>query len=235
LIQNSTCIAVIPARGGSKGIPGKNLIKLGGKSLLEWTIEAAKGSQYLDRIILSSDSDQIINTAKELGCAVPFKRPDYLATDESPVSETLLHALDNINEKVDYLLLLQLTSPFRNSKDIDECIELCHENNAPAAISVTETGKPPEWCFKVNRHSQLEIPSGKDSIPYRRQGASATYVINGAVYVAKVDWFRENESFISSETLALKMPKERSLDIDDNFDLTIAQALAEQGFNFDEI
>src|SRR5690606_9725040 len=122
-------LGLITARGGSKGIPRKNIKLLGGKPLIAWTIDAALKSRYIDRLILSSDDNEIISIAKSLNCDVPFVRPSELATEISSSMDVVLHALDHVGEFFDFLLLLQPTSPFRTSEDIDAIIESCIKNN----------------------------------------------------------------------------------------------------------
>nr|HPK54819.1 acylneuraminate cytidylyltransferase family protein [Smithellaceae bacterium] len=117
MIQGKTVLAIIPARGGSKGIPRKNITNLAGKPLIAWTIEEAKKSKYIDRLILSSEDNEIIQVAKEWGCEVPFIRPRELAEDDTLGIEPVLHALNTIKKKYDYVVLLQPTSPLRSVDD----------------------------------------------------------------------------------------------------------------------
>jgi len=125
MINNKTILTIIPARGGSKGVKRKNVRNLAGKPLIAWTIEAAKNSKYLDRVVLSSEDKEIIKIAKEYGCEVPFVRSKELAKDDTPGIDVVLHALNMIRERYNYVVLLQPTSPLRTECHIDECIELC--------------------------------------------------------------------------------------------------------------
>src|SRR5262249_46947636 len=125
MIGSSRVLAIITARGGSKGLPGKNIIDLGGKPLLAWSIEAAHRARHVDRLILSSEDDDIIAVAKKFGCEVPFRRPREFATDAAMIDPVLTHALDHLDEAFDYLVLLQPTSPLRTAADIDGPIKLC--------------------------------------------------------------------------------------------------------------
>ena len=125
MLNGKTILAIIPARGGSKGIPRKNIKPLAGKPLIAWTIEEAKKSKYIDRLILSSEDEEIIRIAKKWGCEVPFVRPKEFAEDETSGIEPILHAIETLSEKYDYVCLLQPTSPLRTVNDIDGCIKKC--------------------------------------------------------------------------------------------------------------
>lgn len=224
MIDGHRCLAIIVARGGSKGLPGKNLADLGGRPLVAWSIAASKASKYLDRVILSSDDDAIMEVARAEGCDVPFCRPAKLASDESPVTETLLHALDFLDEKYDYIVLLQATSPLRNAQDIDNCIEACHLKG-PAVVSISETAKPPEWLCKLDDENQLVAVMPGDGLQTRRQDLTKAYMPNGAVYVCRIDWFRKHKIFYTEDTVGYIMPTERSVDIDRELDLMTARWL----------
>jgi len=227
MINGKTCLAIIVARGGSKGLPGKNVALLGGKPMLAWSIAAAQKSKYLDRVILSSDDVEIIDVAKKFCCEIPFYRPAELAEDDTPASAVIIHALNNINEEFDYFILLQATSPLRSAEDIDGCIEACYKADAPAAISVTKSSKPPEWMLRLTEQNTMVSLVDADTRMTRRQKMDDAYVYNGAVYVAKTDWFIKHQSFISKETQAFIMPRERSVDIDELPDLLLARAIVE--------
>jgi CMP-N-acetylneuraminic acid synthetase len=135
MIDGKGVLALITARGGSKGIPNKNIKLLGQKPLIQWTIEAARSSFYLDRIVVSSDSPTILTISEQLGCE-PLLRPDYLAEDDSTSVDVILHALENIKSEYDYLILLQPTSPFRRTKDIDGIIESIVKGGSEVMVSV---------------------------------------------------------------------------------------------------
>lgn len=224
--KNQKILGLIPARGGSKGILRKNLRELGGKPLLAWSIEAAQNSRYLDRIVLSSEDAEIIETAKKFGCEVPFVRPDELAADNAPGIAPVLHALSMLQaENYDYLVLLQPTSPLRQGADIDAAIELCLASNAPACVSVTQEMHNPWWMFTLDNEKRLLPLLNKEDMPLRRQDAPQTYSLNGAVYVAKCDYLLEHKNFLGPETIAYTMPPERAIDIDQELDLALAELL----------
>jgi CMP-N,N'-diacetyllegionaminic acid synthase len=225
MIGGSKVLAVIAARGGSKGLPGKNIIELAGKPLVAWSIEAARRSQYIDRLILSSENEDIIAVAKRFGCEVPFRRPPELATDSAGADPVLVHALDHLDEAFDFFVLLQPTSPLRTAADIDGAIELCVRRGAPACVGMCESPKPAEWMYRVGDDGRVRPVLGEITT-LRRQELPATFVVNGAVYVARVDWYRRHRAFLSPETVAWRMPPERSIDIDTELDLIIARAIA---------
>lgn len=225
MINEKSVLAIIPARGRSKGLPGKNIKELCGKPLIAWTIEEAKKSKYIDRLILSSEDQQIIKIAKEWSCEVPFVRPAELAQDDTPGIEPVLHALKELPEKYDYVVLLQVTSPLRSVDDIDGCLGKCISLNAPACVSVTESDKSPYWMYVLDDKGYMKPFLKKQNFITRRQNLPKIYSLNGAVYVAKCQWLLETESFITEQTLSYKMPKERSLDIDEEMDLTVSECL----------
>ena len=174
MFRQKKILAVIPARGGSKGVPRKNIRPAGGKPLIAWMIAAAKGSGYIDRLILSSDDTEIIETAKKFNCDVPFIRPAELARDDSSASDVILHALENI-PGFDYVMLLQPTSPLTQSRDIDNCIASCISSQVPAAVSVTTPGKNPYWMFRMEKgdalvplHGKSYLAAAKTKTPIRR-------------------------------------------------------------------
>jgi CMP-N,N'-diacetyllegionaminic acid synthase len=228
MINGHKVLAIIAARGGSKGLPGKNIIDLGGKPLLAWSIEAARESCYIDRLILSSESNAIIAVAEKFGCEVPFRRPAELAADSTAADPVLLHALDHVGEAFDYFVLLQPTSPLRTTADIDGAIALCEACGAPACVGMSEIPKPAEWMYRVGDDSRVKPLLG-EIVTSRRQELPAAFVINGAVYVARVDWYRRHRGFLSAETVAWRMPPERSIDIDTELDLLVARAILSRG------
>jgi CMP-N,N'-diacetyllegionaminic acid synthase len=228
MIGGATVLALIPARGGSKGVPGKNVRPVGGRPLIAWTIVAAKASRYVDRTVLSSDDQSIIDAARSFGCDVPFTRPAELATDEADSMSVVRHAMTVLPERYDYLVLLQPTSPMRLAQDIDRAIERCVNSGAPACVSVCEPDKSPYWMFRAGKGDVLE-PLLAAEIPDRRQQAPAVLALNGAVYVARTDHLAGGGTFLAPGTVGYVMPKERSFDIDTELDLRIVDFLLHQG------
>ena len=225
MIDHKSILAIIPARGDSKGLPRKNILPVKNKPLIAWTITEAQKSKYIDRLILSSDDEEIIAVAKEWGCDVPFTRPQHLATDEAQSMDVLFHVMETIKETYDYIVLLQPTSPLRQVIDIDNCLKLCNSKNVPACVSMTETDKNPYWMFQLNENSHIQPIMAKKEFASRRQDLPKIYALNGAVYVAEWSWLKKNKTFLTDETTGYIMPKERSIDIDTELDLTIFKAI----------
>lgn len=225
MINGKKVLAVIPARGGSKGVPGKNIRPLGGRPLIAWTIAAATAAPELDRVIVSSENAEIINIALKWGGEAPFVRPEELARDDTPGIAPVLHALDALPEKYDYVVLLQPTSPLRAAEDISAALALCLAQGAPACVSLCAPEHGPWWMFSLDGQGRMRPLLPREAIPVRRQDMAAVYALNGAVYVARVDWLRENKSFLSAETAGYVMPRERSMDIDTELDFKIAEAV----------
>jgi len=225
VIDSKSVLAIIPARGGSKGVPRKNIRDLAGKPLIAWTIEAAQKSQYIDRLVLSSDDEEIMQVARTYGCEVPFARPAELARDETPGIDPILHALTAL-PGYDYVVLLQPTSPLRSTEDIDGCLARCERSNAPACVSVTEPTHHPQWMYTMDDSETLLPISEQRSV--RRQDLPQVYSLNGAVYVARAEWLNESHSFLGEGTLGYVMSAHRSVDIDTEQDLAIAACLLQQ-------
>jgi len=225
MIDNKKILAIIPARGGSKGIPRKNIVPLCGKPLIAWTIEAVRNSAYVDRFILSTEDPEIIDVARQLGCDVPFVRPAELSADGTPGIVPVFHALTTLPESYDYVVLLQPTSPLRNSSDIDGTIEKVAKDGHPACVSVVSVAKSPQWMFHLDARERL-VPFMADTrIAATRQELTRLYLLNGAVYAANVAWLKSVRSFISPQTAAYVMPEARSVDIDTPMDLRLCEHL----------
>jgi len=226
MYNGKTFLAVIPARGGSKRIPRKNLLMVGNKSLLERTIITAQNSAFLDRVILSSEDPEIIEHATDCGCEVPFGRPMPLASDTASSFDVLEHAINYLEESYDYIVLLQPTSPLRVPTDIDLTIKTCIDRRAPACVTVNSPQQSPFLCctlsdeWKIKPLLDIRLMQGK-----RGQDLSDTYCINGAVYVAETDWFLKNRTFVTEDTVVYIMSLERSIDIDTWEDIRIVEGL----------
>lgn len=224
MINDKKVLAIIPARGGSRGVPRKNIRSLAGKPLIAWTIEEAKKSKYIDRLILSSEDDEIIKVAKKYGCEVPFVRPVQLSQDNSLGIDPVIHALEEI-EGYDYVVVLQPTSPLRLVEDIDGCIDRILETNSTACVSVTEPNASPYWMYKVNEKGNMQPLIKQEELITRRQELPTVYTLNGAVYIAEIDWLKKSRSFLTEETVAFLMSKNRSYDIDTEEDFLLCEWL----------
>ena len=226
MIEGKSVLGIIPARGGSKGFPGKNIANLAGKPLIAYTIEAGKNSKYIDRLILSTEDEEIIKVARDFDCEVPFVRPAELAKDYTPGIDPVLHAIGAIGEKFDYVVLLQPTSPLRISEDIDKTIEKCISGH-PACVSVCEPDKSPYWMYSINEEDKM-IPLLETKV-FRRQDLPKVYALNGAVYVADTEYLVQQKTFVTKDTAAYIMPKIRSIDIDNELDLKFCELIIKEG------
>jgi CMP-N,N'-diacetyllegionaminic acid synthase len=224
MIQGYRVLGVIPARGGSKGVPGKNIRDLCGKPMIAWTIDEAKKSAYLDRVIVSSDDESIIEIAKLYGADVPFTRPAELARDDTPGVEPVLHALGEL-PGYDFVVLLQPTSPLRQAADIDGCIEKCVRTGANACVSVVEPEHHPNWMFTIEKDGYMYPLNQNEEMYGRRQELPMVYALNGAVYVAKVSWLESNRAFLGKGVQAYVMSRDNSIDVDTELDLRLAALL----------
>ena len=225
-------IAIIPARAGSKGIPSKNIQLLLGKPLLNWTIEAALKAKSLDRVIVSTDSEEIATIAHSAGAEVPFLRPSSLATDTANSMDVLIHACEWLSENESYhaeiVMLLQPTSPFRQARDIDAALGLLEKQSANAVISVCSAETHPALTKKQLADGTLVgyVPSEGESL--RRQDLEPAYAVNGAIYAYRREILFEHRYYQPPGTFGYSMPAERSWDIDTPWDLRIAQYIARE-------
>ncbi len=219
-------LGLITARGGSRGIPGKNLAPLAGRPLIAWTIQAARQSACLDRVLVSTDDDRIARVSRELGAEVPFIRPARLARDDSPHLEVVLHALDWLEENQGYrpaaVVLLQPTSPLRRSRDIEEAVALWQDRQAQCVVSVCPAPSHPYLVKRLDEQGALVdfVPTPPGYL--RRQDLPPALALNGAVYVADPGFLRRERTWFGPRTYPYPMPARRSLDIDTPWDLELA-------------
>ena len=226
MYKGKRILCTMSARGGSKGIPGKNIRDLGGLPLIAWTIREARKSEFLDRIVLSSDDEGIMAVARSHGAETPFVRPAELARDDTPGVEPVLHTIEALKpEEYDYVVLLQPTSPLRTVEDIDGAIRACLDSDWPCLISITESSVSPYFTFQLDNVSRMIPVIKQDAFHTRRQDLPRTYAPNGAVYVAKCDWLARTKSYLAPETRGYEMPAERSWDIDEMLDFEICEML----------
>jgi CMP-N,N'-diacetyllegionaminic acid synthase len=222
--------AVIPARGGSKGLPRKNIRPLGGKPLIAWTIEQALKVKEIDQLICSTDDHEIANVAQSFGCDVPFMRPKKLAGDFIPGAEVTIDAIEYFErqgERFDTALHLQCTCPFRTCEDIESAIEKYRRESAQSLVSVCALDYPLEWMYTVSEEGKLrEIAGESDQSPLKqRQRFEKIFRPNGAIYLCDADLLKMKRTLINSESIAFEMTKRHSLDIDDETDLEIANLI----------
>ena len=223
-------IAMIPARGGSKSILKKNIKKLLGKPLLAWTIEAAKKSKYIDKIIVSTENKEIAEISKKYGAEVPFLRPEELAKDKSSTIDAIFHALEVLKEQnytPNVVILLQPTSPLRNAEDIDSAIELFEAADCESVVSVCEVEHSPYWCFEIEK-GYLRSLFGDEYLMMRRQDLKGVYIPNGAIYISTPPTLYKYKSFYCNHTIPYIMPIRRSIDIDNEIDFMLAESVMQK-------
>jgi CMP-N,N'-diacetyllegionaminic acid synthase len=213
MIGAATVLAIVTARGGSKGLPGKHLREAGGKPLIDYTIAAARQARAVDRLVLSTDDERIADAARRAGCEVPFMRSAALARDDTPSIDVILDTLDRL-PPYDIVVLLQPTSPLRSAQDIDAACDAVALGGAPSCVSVTEAEQSPYWMYALEADRRLRALLPAPATASRRQDLPAAYVLNGAVYAARTAWLRQHRSFLAESTVAHLMPRRRSIDID---------------------
>ncbi len=223
-------IVLICARGGSKGLPGKNIKPLNGVPLIGWSINVAKQIQKVSRVIVSTNSKEIAQVALEYGAEVPFIRPEKLSLDDSPEWLVWRHAIDYLeqyeNEKIDALVVLPVTAPLRSINDVDACIDLFEKGEVDSVITVSEANRSPYFNMTVNDnngYSSLVItPDNKIT---RRQDAPKVYDMTTVAYVVNADFVKEYNGIFEGKVKSEVVPLERAVDIDTLLDFEIAECL----------
>ncbi len=225
-------VALVTARGGSKGIPRKNIKPLAGKPLIAWAIEAALESRFLSRVIVSTEDDEIMETARTFGAEVPFKRPAELACDDSSHISVARHALDwlqkNEGHCPEFMMVLQPTAPLRIAADIDGAIELAEEKSADAVVSVVEAQHHPYVTRQLGELGTLTefVPC---PLTYaRRQEFPPAYAFNGAIYLNRCAHLADCNTHAPEGSYAFVMPPERSIDLDTPWDFHLAELILQE-------
>lgn len=225
-------LAIIPARGGSKGLPGKNIRPLGGLPLICHSIKAALAAKSISRVIVSTDDLVIASVAKECGAEVPFIRPADLANDESMVMDTYFYMVDKIAEEtkqpVESFIALLPTVPLRLPEDIDGAVNTFNKYKADSVISVTESPVPVQWYRRITKEGILCDYLPEFNAVKNRQELEQTYVPNGAVYVFRTEMLRTTRQYYTDKTYPYIMPRERSADIDELLDFEWAEFLLDR-------
>jgi CMP-N-acetylneuraminic acid synthetase len=223
MYKNKTFLAVIPARGGSKRLPRKNVLDLAGKPLIAWTIEASRHSSYIDKTLVSSDDDEILSIAEAYSADI-LRRPSELASDTSSSFDAIRHAIESSAQQYDYLVLLQPTSPLRDKNNINATIELLEQKKADAIISVCEMEHSPLWANTLPNDGAMDNFLRNELINQRSQDLPKHYRLNGAIYICKIDRLLEEGSFfIKDNIFSYIMETEKSIDIDSSSDFSFAQ------------
>lgn len=222
--NNKTFLAVVPARGGSKRLPRKNVLNLGSKPLIAYSIEAGLKSKYIDAVVVSSDDEEILALSQKLG-AMTIKRPQELASDTASTFDAIEHTIKNM-QSYDYLVLLQPTSPLRSASHIDDAIRLLDEKGADAVISVCEMSHSPLWSNTLPKDGSMVGFLKEDAMGKRSQDLPSYYRINGAIYICKIErLLQEREFFLKDNIFAYVMDRKNSIDIDEEIDFRLAEAL----------
>ncbi|MCX5715312.1 MAG: acylneuraminate cytidylyltransferase family protein [Candidatus Omnitrophica bacterium] len=224
--KNKKILCLIPARDGSKGIPKKNIKPLMGKPLIAWTIGQAKKSKYIDRIIVSTDSEEIAGISRRYGAQTPFLRPEGLSRDSSTGMDVILHAIgwmEKNDKTYDLLIYLQPTSPLRTSKDIDNAIELLFLKKAQSIISVCEAEHHPYLMNILPKDKCMKGFIKKGHVNKNRQELAPFYRLNGAIFLSRWDYIKQRKSFFGKKAFAYVMPAESSIDIDKRIDFKFAE------------
>lgn len=227
MYKGKKILAIIPARAGSKGIKNKNIIDLSGKPLIAYSIEAALKSKYIDRIVVSTDGGNIAKISKEYGAEVPFIRPKSLATDTSKSIDVVLHCIDELvkkNENYDYVILLQPTQPLRQSFHIDEAIELIYRKKENSLVSVCKVKEHPSLMRELNLDGTMNniVSLSSDT---RRQDFKEIFIVNGAIYINKINNELNKDTILNDNKIAYLMEEKYSIDIDEILDVKIANLM----------
>ena len=218
-----SCVALIPARGGSKGIPRKNIKPFNSKPLIYWSIKVALESNKVDRVIVSTEDEEIADIARSFSAEVPFMRPKKYAMDNSSGLEPIMHALEKI-PNINDLLILQPTSPLRRLQDIDGIFDQRSKFNSDSAVSLTLSKKPSDIFFQLDKN--MKIFSSKETLSFKpRQEYQKRFYLNGALYLSTKESILKNKSLVTADTIGYIMPEEYSIDIDTPFDWMIAEFL----------
>lgn len=221
-------LALIPARGGSKGVPGKNIKKLNGKPLIAYTIEAALNTTEISDVIVSTDCPIIADVAKEYGAWVPELRPIELATDSAKSIDVFFYVIDlmrgTYKKNIDEIIILQATSPFRNSYHISEAISIFQKKEADSVISYSEVDHPIEWCKYIDEEGKFSDVSF-EPLKTNRQENKKTYFPNGAIYIFNTNYLLKHKEYYGEKSFGYIMDKHDSIDIDTPLDFEIADFL----------
>lgn len=228
MIDGKTIVAIIPARGGSKRLPHKNILPLQGKPLIAWSIDAGLQSQFVDRVIVSTDCIEIADIATKYGAEVPFIRPDDIAGDFASTDSVILHCLETISDqfKADIVVILQPTSPLRTYSDIDMALRKLVDKKANGVVSVCECEHSPFWSNTLPENGEMNLFLKEEVKGKRSQDLPACYRLNGAIYAFTTEFITKNQGVSYNEgVFSIKMPSIRSVDIDHALDFKLAEVI----------
>jgi CMP-N-acetylneuraminic acid synthetase len=224
MYKDKTFLAIIPARGGSKGLPGKNIKEICGKPLIAWSIESGLKSKYLDEVVVSTDYQNIADIAKSYGASVPFLRPDYLASDTATSFDAVKHTIDyyknELNKEFDYIVLLEPTSPLREDDDIDHMIEkiIQNENKFNSIVSMGEVHEHPSIMKKIVNVNYLDSFCEELELKSRRQDNDIAYFPYGVAYIVKMNSFLNEKTFYTKQNAFFEIKRYQCYEIDDIYD-----------------
>ena len=235
MYKGKRILAIIPARGGSKGLPGKNIKEMCGKPLIAWSIEHAQKSKYVDEIFISTDSREIADVAERFGAPCPELRPEFLARDTAPSSEFIVYTLEKMNQlgkRFDYFILLEPTSPLRDVEDVDRSIEMLvnsPESESIVGVAMSGTVHPAYMVIKgPNGYLEALMPEQQS---LRRQDLPDVYFFEGSVYVSTVEAFLKKRTFYHDKTLPYIVPEWKSHEVDDIVDFNIIETIMKMKFD----
>ena len=223
-------LGVIPARGGSKSVPHKNLAPLNGKPMMVYTIEAAQNSQLMTHFVVSSEDEKIIQVARQYGAPAPFIRPAEFATDEAPSLPVVQHAVREMESRLDivfdYVVMLQATSPLRTGADIDTALEKLIRTGADSVVSVVRIAHhhPARMRF-IEDDLLVQLPMGEQKELQRRQDLPPVYIRNGAIFATRREVVMEKNSFLGKVSRPYLMPESRSSNVDTKFDFLVVEVM----------
>ena len=238
MYKGKRILAIIPARGGSKGLPGKNIKDLCGKPLIVWSIDHARESRYIDDIFVSTDSQEIANIVEEHGLQVPELRPSELANDTAPSSAFIIYTLQKLateGKTFDYFILLEPTSPLRDVEDVDRCIEILLDNPDFESIVGVCKAEDIHPAFMVKLHANGGLISYESEMKtMRRQELPDVYYFEGSVYLSSVNAYFQKKVFYHDKTLPYIVPKYKSFEVDDIYDFMIIETLMKYKLKLDK-
>jgi N-acylneuraminate cytidylyltransferase/CMP-N,N'-diacetyllegionaminic acid synthase len=242
VLGKNTVLAIIPARGGSKGLPRKNIALLNGLPLISYPINAAKKSKYIDRVIVSTEDLEIFKIALDCGAEAPFLRPSELATDDAKTSDVINHVIFELKRQGDYyniIVLLEPTSPFTEYRDVDSALSLLESNfsGIDSIVGISQVKEVhPDYLVRLNTNGLIRpYASTGFSETLRRQDLEPLYFFDGSLYISKTDVYIKKNSFYHDRTFGYEMPRWKSYEIDDYYDFLIAETIAKNIYKFTKL
>lgn len=220
-------LGIIPARSGSKGLKNKNILSINNKPLIAWSILASKRSNVLTKIIVSTDSKKIAKISMKYGAEVPFIRPKKFSGDNSKSSDVIIHAINfykKLNIYFDYVMLIEPTSPLRESNDIKYCVNLVKRKNLNTLVSISKIrSQHPRFAYKLSSNSKLKPLVPKKNLSPRRQDVEKLYYLDGSIYISRINSFLKKKTFYHKNTSGIVMPDWKAIEVDNLLDLKLSE------------